>query len=82
MEPSLIQQWMDGYPDINEVIQATPILKEGKSPGADGIYPEIIKGGGPELLRALYYIIIEAWKHRHCSLRLEGFTTDNHLQKR
>ena len=33
------------------------MISEGKSPGRDGIYPEVIKRGGPKLLSALYEII-------------------------
>lgn len=53
---------MDKYPDINKVMQEIQMLKEGKSLGADGIHPEIIKRGNPELLRTQYDILIEAWK--------------------
>ena len=57
-----IQDWMDECPDIDEIIEATAMLSERKSPGPDGIHPEVIKRGGPKLISTLHEIIKEAWK--------------------
>ncbi len=57
-----VQNWMDKCPELEEIIEATKMLSEGKSPGSDGIHPEVIKRGGPKLLSALHEIIKEAWK--------------------
>ena len=53
---------MDDAPDAEEVRKAVEILADGKSPGADGIHPEIIKRGGPKLLETLTIIIRKAWE--------------------
>lgn len=56
------QAWMDEAPEIEEVRKAVGMLSDGKSPGADGIHPEIIKSGGERVLQALTNIIKKAWK--------------------
>lgn len=55
------QHWMDRCPDSDEVYRAVLMLQDGKSPGSDGIHPEIIKRGGQKLLRTLCSIIQNAW---------------------
>ena len=37
------------------------MISDGKSPGFDGIYPEVIKRGGPGLLSALNKTIKKNW---------------------
>lgn len=62
LKQATVQNWMDECPEIDEVRRAVEMLSEGKSPGADGIHPEVIKKGGPKLLSALHEIIQDAWK--------------------
>ena len=57
-----IQTWMDDTPDLDEVNNAISMLSNGKSPGADGIHPEIIKFGGTLLVQHLHEIIVDSWK--------------------
>lgn len=58
---SRTQQWMDECPDQNEVITANGTLCDGKSPGADGLHPEVIKRGGSKLVKVPYSMIEGAW---------------------
>ena len=58
---SPVQLRLDDCPDIGEVKDAIDMLCEGKSPGPDGIHPEIVKRGGIKLVEILYDIIVEAW---------------------
>ena len=53
---------LDVCPSISEVEDATGMLCDGKSPGPDGIHPEIVKRGGSRLVEVLHDIITEAWK--------------------
>lgn len=46
-----------------EVISAIARMKIGKAAGADGIAPELIKYGGPEMMRVLTRIFQKAWNH-------------------
>ena len=52
---------MDRCPEIDVISKAIDMVSDGKSPGSDGIHPEVIKRGGPKLLCALHEIIQEAW---------------------
>ena len=56
-----VQNWMDRCPEIDEISKAIDMISDGKSPGSDGIHPEVIKRGGQKLLCALHEIIQEAW---------------------
>ena len=56
-----VQNWMDRCPEIDEISKAIDMVSDGKSPGSDGIHPEVFKRGGPKLLCALHEIIQEAW---------------------
>ena len=62
IEHSPTQQWMDAVPEVDEIREAVEMLRDGKSPGSDGIHPEIIKNGGSKLLCALHEIVQEAWR--------------------
>ena len=46
---------------MNEIFKAIDIISDGKSPGSDGIHPEVIKRGGPKLLCALHEITKKTW---------------------
>ena len=56
-----VQNWMNKCPEIDEITTAIGMISEGKSPGSDGIHPEVIKRGGSKLLSTLHEIIQEAW---------------------
>ena len=49
-------------PTLEEVKSSILSLKNGKSPGVDGIPGEVIKYGGDELCEALHIFIIEMWE--------------------
>ena len=57
-----VQSWMDELPDLKEVADAISLLSSGKSPGSDGIHPEVIKLGGKSLVQCLHEIILDSWK--------------------
>ena len=50
-------------PALEEVKSSILSLKNGKSPGVDGIPGEVIKYGGDELWVALHNLIIEMWEN-------------------
>ena len=52
---------MDECPEIDEMSKAIDMISDGKSPGSDGIHPEVIKRGSPGLICALHKIIKKAW---------------------
>ena len=52
---------MDKCPEIDEISKAIDMISDGKSPGSDGIHPEVFKRGGPGLLCAFYETIKKAW---------------------
>ena len=62
LEQSTIQTWMDDCPDMMELCEVIDSLSNGKSPGADGIHPEVIKRGGQTLLEKLYEIKCDIWQ--------------------
>ena len=39
------------------------MLCDGKSPGVDGLLPEVIKRGGKKLVEVLYTIMKDAWEN-------------------
>ncbi len=49
-------------PSLAEIVTIIKNLKNGKSPGDDGIPPEIFKYGGQKLTRKLYRLIIQIWR--------------------
>ena len=57
-----LQDWMNAVPDITEVMEAVNALCDRKSPGNDGIHPELLKRGGEGLLQRLLEIITESWR--------------------
>jgi len=58
---SPINMELDVCPSLSEVKDAIGMRCEGKSPGADGLHPEIIRRGGNRLAEVLHDIITEAW---------------------
>ena len=56
---------MDACPNIEEVSKAISMLSDGKSPGADGIHPELLKCGGHLLEQHLHEIIVDAWNTKN-----------------
>jgi len=64
---SPINTELDACPSLSEVKDAIGTLCEGKSPGADGLHPEIIKRGGNKLAEVLHNIITEAWNQSEVS---------------
>jgi len=60
IDQSPSQQTLDDCPTLVEVQQAIDMLSNGKSPGGDGIHPEILKRGGTRLVEVLLDIIQEA----------------------
>jgi len=57
---SPINTELDVCPSLSEVNDAIGMLCEGKSPGADGIHPEIIRRGGNRLAVVLHDITMKA----------------------
>jgi len=55
------QGWMNECPDVTEVMRAVNALSDRKSPGVDGIHPELLKKGGAELILRLTELITESW---------------------
>lgn len=64
IEQQPLQSWMDEVPSVKEVEDAISLLSNRKSPGADGIHPEIIKFGGQVLVQRLHEIIVDSWENR------------------
>lgn len=52
---------IDGPPSLEEVHNAVKGLKNNKAAGPDGIPGEILKNGGPGLLRKLHQFIVSTW---------------------
>jgi len=57
------KKWMIECPYVIEVIRAINTLSDRKSPGIDGIHPELLKKGGAELILRLTELITESWKN-------------------
>jgi len=55
------QERMNEFPDVTEVMRAVNVISDRKSPGVDGIYPELLKKGGAELILRLTELITESW---------------------
>jgi len=55
------QGWMNECPDVTEVMRAVNALSDRKSPGVDGMHPELLKKGGAELILRLTELITESW---------------------
>ena len=55
---------LDAEPTIKELEDALDHLPSGKSPGSDGIPPEVIKSGKPALLKPLYELLCLCWKEK------------------
>jgi hypothetical protein len=55
---------METYPPPfeEEIISAIQNLKNNKAPGKDGIHSELIKNGGPELIRRTHQLIGRIWE--------------------
>lgn len=53
---------MDKPPTLEEVEDAVKSLKNGKSPGADGIPSEAYKYGGPDIVQALHTLFTTCWE--------------------
>ena len=52
----------DDPPTIDEVKRAIRLLKSGKASGCDGMSPEIIKFGGPSMIKQIHNICVEVWE--------------------
>ena len=50
-------------PDLDEGNKFIAMLREGKSSGADGLHPEVVKRGDRRLFELLYTIIKDVWKN-------------------
>lgn len=62
-----IPQWdvnesLDSLPTLEEVSDSIKQLTSGKSPGEDGIPPEIYKHGGPALVEQVLKVFIKIWE--------------------
>jgi len=51
---------MNESPDVTEVMRAVNALSDRKSPGVDGLHPELLKKGGAELILKLTELITES----------------------
>ncbi|XP_022196882.1 craniofacial development protein 2-like [Nilaparvata lugens] len=73
-------------PQIHEVEEAVESLKNNKAPGEDTITAEMIKAGGPPLLKALHSLIVQIWREEEmpedwrmaviCPIHKKGSKTD------
>lgn len=61
LQPSPVVRELDESPTLIEVINAVNHLKSGKSPGLDGIPPEVMKCGGYLLKCQLHQLIVQIW---------------------
>ena len=52
---------LDKLPTVNETIKAIKQLSSGKTPGEDGIPPDVYKYGGDELAAELTRLLKELW---------------------
>ena len=60
--PSLPTQTnLDQPPSLLEVSEAIEGLKPRKAPGPDKVPPELLVGGGPEMLKFMHQIITQIW---------------------
>jgi hypothetical protein len=48
-------------PSLDEVRQAVESLRNSRAPGEDQLTAELLKNGGPELIRTLHKLICEIW---------------------
>ena len=52
-------------PSYTEVLMAINNLKNGRAPGADGIFPEFLKYAGPPVVEALHCLFENVWLSGH-----------------
>ena len=64
---------------MDDMVRAIKGLKDGKTPGGDGISAEVWKYGGANLSNRLHH---QSMGGRSCTTRLEGCLHSHHLQKR
>ena len=76
IQPFPAQRDLDAAPTLEEVEIAIRKTKMGKSPGIDGIPPEVYKFGGEELTRRLHQLIVKCWEERTV---LQEFTHPTNL---
>ena len=57
------QPWMCKCLDLDKVSEVISMLRDVKSPGADGLNPEVIKKGGMKFVEVRYTNIKNTWEN-------------------
>lgn len=56
-------------PSLAEVLNAIKTMKNNKAAGPNGIPAEILKNGGPDLLKHIHALLLKIWQEEKAQLR-------------
>ena len=62
------QHWICECPDLDQVGKVISIVCDGKSPGANGLNPEVMKSGSRRLVELLFIFVRGAWENVEVSV--------------
>lgn len=65
-----IVESMGKPPSLDEVMDAIKTMKNNKSAGPEGIPAEILKKGGPDLLKHIHTVLFKIWEEEEIPAQL------------
>lgn len=79
-----IVESMGKPPRVDEVMDAIKTMKNNKSAGPDGIPAEVLKKGGPDLLKHIHTVLFKIWEEEEIPAQLRDaliVSKQNHCLK-